>query len=98
MESSESKLKKQKKRLLGVEEEDIGDGCKEALGDSLRKKRRGIFANLKRGDEVTINQLITRKSPLADGHLFKIGVGRSANCPGCQEVEDSVRHLLIESP
>merc|ERR1712114_80394 len=58
--------------------------------------REKAFANLKREDVVTINQLITGKSPLTADHLFKIGVGRSATCPGCQEVDDSIRHLLLE--
>ena len=35
---------------------------------------------------------------MAADHLFKIGVGRSAICPGRQEVEDSLRHLLIDCP
>lgn len=95
LESSKSQLGK---RLLAVEEDDIGEGCKEAIGDSSRKKRREVFANLKREDGVTINQLITGKSPLTADHLFKIGVGRSATCPGCLEVDDSIRHLLIDCP
>ena len=95
MESSKSRLRK---RLLGVSEPDIGEGCKEALGDSSRKQRKKAFANLKREDEVAINQLITGKSPLTADHLFKIGVSRSATCPGCEEVGDSIKHLLIDCP
>ena len=66
------------------------------LGDSSRKQRKKAFANLKREDAVTINQLITGKSPLTADHLFKIGVARGATCPGCQEVDGSIRHLLLD--
>ena len=89
---------KLKERLLDVEDLDIGWAIGGALCDTSRGERAWDFDNMKIEGDAAIHQLITVKSPLADGRLFKVGAGRSANGPFFQDVGDSIRHIMLERP
>ena len=86
-----------RKRLLG-NPNNPDSHFAESTNDEPFKKRKVALSNIDRNDQVTIFQLLSGRSPITADHLHTIGQVDDARCPGCENADDSIKHLILECP